>query len=448
MKPAMRVLLIAALAAGCAWTASAGSVPAAGPIAPQAASTSPQEPPLTEKDVVKLIKKNKKNLESVAPEILKRGVDFELTPDIEQSLRNAGADDTFIANVKNQGPSERASMAAATARGATVPPEESEGFQAIRNELDPSRKIQLADEFATKYPQSPMLTYAYFLAQGASLQKGDLNSFIDYGEKSLAAKEDNLNALMLMARVLPQPQVLRNEMNPDVRLNEAEKDGQKALELINALTKVAEEPEEAFQRRKAEYLQNIHSGLAMVHLQRAMEGLAGPDPEELAKAEEEYKAAIAASPEVNPEDYFRLGEVYSNENKIDEAIQAFTKVAQMAADNPTVKGLAEQRIEELKKKPRGAAPTSPPSSKKAAPQESSNVQAANRTCKEGALKEAQVLDLVVNHVPEPRLVALVKERGICFPVTGDIAARLKDNGATEEFISALRGVENPSGGTQ
>ncbi len=452
MNPAMRVLLVAALALGCGLPARAGTIPIAGPQvgqANQAPSASNQQPPLTEKEVLGLVKKNKKQLETVIPEITQRGVAFDLTPEIDQDLRKAGANDEFIANLKNQGPSARAAMAAATSGGAPVPAEESQNFQAIRNELDPDRKIQLVTEFAAKYPDSSLMTYAYFLAQGASLQKGDLANFVDYGEKSLKLKPDNLNALMLMARVLPQPQALRNEMDPDKRLNEAEKDGQKALDLINLLQKQPEETEEGFQSRKNEYIQNVHSGLAMVHLQRALEGLNGPDPAELTKAEEEYKLAIAASTDPNAEDYFRLGEVYANENKVDEAIQAFTKVAQLSQDNPGMKDMAEQRIEELKKRPRQAAPaTPPPAAQQSAPTGAVKAQAGNPPCKEGALKEAEVLDLVVNHVPEPRLLALVKERGICFPVTGDIAERLKNNGASDNFISTLRGAEVSMGATQ
>ena len=452
MNPAMRVLLVAALALGYGLPASAGTLPGAGSQEAQANQTpsaSNQQPPLTEKEVVGLVKKNKKHLETVIPEVTQRGVAFDLTSEIEQDLRKAGANDDFIANIKNQGPSARAALAVATSGSATVPAEESQSFQTIRNELDPDRKIQLVNEFATKYPESSMLTYAYFLAQGASLQKNDLTNFVEYGEKSLQLKPDNLNALMLMARVLPQPQALRNEMDPDKRLNEAEKDAQKAIELINLLQKQPEETDEGFQGRKNEYLQNVHSGLAMVHLQRALEGLAGPEPAELSKAEEEYKLAIAATPEANPEDYFRLGEVYANENKVDEAIQAFTKVAELSQDNPGMKGLAEQRIEELKKRSQQATPaTPPPAAQKSAPTGAVKAQAEKTPCKEGALKEAEVLDLIVNHVPEPRLVALVKERGICFPVTGDIAERLKNNGASDHFISTLRGAENSMGVTQ
>jgi tetratricopeptide (TPR) repeat protein len=348
MKNAMRILPLAVLALAIGLAARPAPIPQAQPAGAQPAAN--QQPPLTEKEVIQLVKKNKKDLQAISSELVNRGVAFDMTPEIQEKLTKAGATPDFIANVKNLGPTARAANAASAATSASVAPEESQAFQAIRNELDPNRKIQFVDDFAAKYPNSTLLTYAYFLAQGAALQKNDISAVISYGEKSLALKPDNFNALMVMAKILPLPQSLQNEANPDTKLNEAEKDGQKALELVNTLEKPASETDEAFQKRKSEYLENIHSGLAMVHFQRAMGGLAGVDQQELAKAEAEYKLAVAAVPDPNPEDYFRLGEVCEYENKDDDAVQAFNKVSQMSLDNPMLKNLADQKIAQIKNK--------------------------------------------------------------------------------------------------
>ncbi len=321
--------------------------------APQTAAqpAAAQQPPLTEKEVIQLVKKNKKDLQKISGEITARGVAFDMTPEIQESLTKAGATPEFIANVKNLGPTARATLAASTKGGVTVAPEEKQAFDAIQNELDPDRKIQLADEYATKFPKSALLTYAYFLAQGAALQKGDLDAVLSYGEKSLASNPENLNALMLMTRFLPQPRSIQNDPNPDKKLDEAERDGRKALELVNALQKMPNEPDDVFEKRKGQYLEAIHSGLGMVHLERAVNVLGGGvDQAELAKSEAEYRAAIAASANGDPEDYYRLGEVCARQNKIDDAIQAFTKVSEISADNPQLKQMADKEIAELKAK--------------------------------------------------------------------------------------------------
>ncbi len=368
MKLAIRHLIVSSLVAGCAifigtvalersafaqfqTDAQGGQQPAGQPSAQTAAPpVAAKQPPYTEKDVIQLVKKNKKNLQAIVADITNRGVAFDVTPEIQEQLTKAGATPEFIANLKNLGPTARAQMASSTAGKGAVPPEEAQAFQAIQNELDPDRKIQEANDFVAKYPNGPLVTYAYFMAQGAALQKGDLDGVLVYGEKSLAANPDNLNALMLMAKFLPHPRSLQNEMNPDKKLTEAERDGTKALELVAKLQKMPDETDDVFQKRKGQYLEAIHSGLAMVHLQRALGGLAGVDQAELAKSETEYKAAVSNSENPDPEDYFRLGEVLVRENKKDDAIQAFTKAADLSQDNPQLKSMAEQQVAQLKGK--------------------------------------------------------------------------------------------------
>ena len=144
-----------------------GQQPAAQPTAQQPAQpAAAKQPPMTEKEVVQLVKKNKKNLQAIISDITNRGVAFEMTAEIQDQLTKAGATPEFISNLKNLGPTARSQMAAATAGKPTVPGEEMTAFQAIQNELDPDRKVQEVNDFAGKYPNSALLTYAYFLAQG------------------------------------------------------------------------------------------------------------------------------------------------------------------------------------------------------------------------------------------------------------------------------------------
>ena len=70
----------------------------------------PQVTPLTQKEVVDVLKG--KGLQQAAMEINQRGVDFELTPDIEKKLRKAKANALFIDLVKYSGPQARAARMA------------------------------------------------------------------------------------------------------------------------------------------------------------------------------------------------------------------------------------------------------------------------------------------------------------------------------------------------
>jgi tetratricopeptide (TPR) repeat protein len=348
MKNTLKVLIVLSLAAGCSLPAGARPAPSsaqgqqgAKAPAPQAATQPAPPPPLTLEEVIHLFKKNKKHLERIIPELQQRGVNFEMTPAIAQEFQKAGADSNFISQVQHQGPAERAMAATG------VSPEENAALLKINDELDPSRKIQLAEDFVKQFPNSKDLTYAYFLAEGAYLQKQDIEHALEYGAKSLKMDPDNLNALMLTASLLPNPQSLSNDPDPDRKLKQAEVDATKALELIAKLSKFPSETEAQFEERKGGYIKGMHAALGMVHLQRATEGLTGVDADELGKSENEYKLAIAATPNPNPEDYFRLGEVYTFEKKNQDAIQAFTKVVELA-NNPTLKSYAQQHIDKLK----------------------------------------------------------------------------------------------------
>lgn len=238
-------------------------------------------------------------------------------------------------------------------------PDEVKAYNAIQSELDPTRQLQLVDDFAKKYPTSPYLSDAYFFGAYASQQQGKVPDVIEYGNKSLQANPNNLRSLLTMAAMLPQPQDLQgSDADKEKKLSDAEADANKALQLIADLKQPNLTPDKLTQLR-ANLTSQVHASLGMVHLQRAMGGLTGADPAELAKAEQEYKAAVTGTAQPNPEDCFRLGEVYENEKKIDEAIDAFTQASKLGQGTP-IQTYADQQVEKLKKEKAQAPPPAKP----------------------------------------------------------------------------------------
>ena len=309
----------------------------------------PPAAPLTEKEVIDLLKSKQPHQQS-AGVVQQRGVGFELTPDIEKRLRKAKADDQFIDMVKKAGPSARATQAASGGGLGAGNPEESREMQAIQNELDPDRSIQLVKDFETKHPNSPLLTWAYFMGANAYQQKQDLEHTIEYGEKSLKLKSDNLMSLLVLCTILPQPQLMKgSDIDKEQKLTQAENYAKQALQLIDQLPRQPSDTDEIVQKRKAELSREPHSALGMIHLQRSSMGLAGPDKDELAKSEEEYQQAVTLGERPNHADYYRLGEARNLLGKIDEAIQAFTKAGELG-EGTVIKTFADQRIAELSKR--------------------------------------------------------------------------------------------------
>ena len=308
----------------------------------------PSAVPMTQDELVKLLK-GKVATDRIAAEVMQRGVDFDLSPDIEKKLRKAHADGPLIEAVKNQGPAARAERAKAGG-GPVFSPQEAQDYQTIRNELDPDRTIQLVNDFEMKYPSSQLLSWIYVFGANAYRQKGEIERSVEYGEKSLALKPDNLIALLTVVPLLPQNQLLRgSDIDKEKRLTQAENYAKKALELIDAIPPQSNETEEQLNQRKNALRVDPHSALGMVHLQRSQMALEGVDMEEIAKAVAEYEQAVANTPQPDPRDYFRLGEAYSLQKKFDEAIQAFTQAGELG-QGTIIKTYADQKIEDLKKR--------------------------------------------------------------------------------------------------
>jgi len=173
----------------------------------------PAQQPLTQDDVLGLIKKNKNNLDVVYKTLDERKVNFDLDRKIEQKMRGAGADDDMLQAIWKAGPTGR-SEKSATLTSATGAPlqatyEEAMGFKTMEHELDPDRRLRMVDEFESRFPKSQFLSYVYLQAAKAYQEKSDLNKLVEYGEKSLKQDPDNVFSLVVVALALPQPRMLQ-----------------------------------------------------------------------------------------------------------------------------------------------------------------------------------------------------------------------------------------------
>lgn len=316
---------------------------------PVAKSKAPVEAPLTEKELTKLIKHNRNNLQKVATEVENRGVDFEFTPDIEKRLTKAGAVEKLITYMKQFTPSARAARKASGVPS-HVGAEEAKAYNKLKDDKDPDVLISDAEGFAQQFPKSGLLTYVYALEATAYQQKNNADAVVKYGQESLDLDPKNLMSLLMVSEVLPQPQMLNSvsDAEKEKRLNTAEKDAQMALQEINQLPKQPKESNAAYEKRKGQIAAGAYASLGMVHLERSNMALEGPDMDELAKAEQNFKTAIAKSENPNPADLYRLGEVYVGERKLSDAIGAFSKAGQLA-QGTIIERLADQQVQALKK---------------------------------------------------------------------------------------------------
>jgi len=304
----------------------------------------PQQP-LTQDEVRDLVKKNTKDADLAYKTLDERGVDFDLNREIERKMRKAGADDAMLQAIWKAGPTSRnaktALLTSATGVQLQATYEEAMGFQTMQEELDPEKRLRMVDEFERRFPNSQLLSYVYTQAAKAYQEKGDLNKVVEYGEKGLKLDPDNIFSMLMVAITLPQPRMLQGSAEElgAQRLSVAETYSNRALRLIDGLPKQAKETDEQFQKRKAALLSDAHTALAMVYMHR----------DNPAKAIEEFKTAISLADRPSPQLYFRLGEVYENDAKKAEAVEAFTKASALG-QGTVLQKYADDKIEALKKK--------------------------------------------------------------------------------------------------
>lgn len=314
-----------------------------------AKSAAPVEAPLTEKELIKLIKHNKNSLQTVATDVQTRGVDFEFTPDIEKKLTKAGATPNLLSYIKQFTPSARLARKSALGGGA-VSPEEGQAYNNLKSQKNPDSVIQAANSFSATYPKSPLLTYVYALEASAYQEKNDAANVVKYGEMSLKLDPKNLFSVYMVSHWLAQPAMINtvSDAQKQVRLAKTIKYAQQLLDEINQFPKLPNESDAAYLKRKNQMIAGAYSAIGMVHLERSQMSLEGPDKAELAKAVESYKSAIAKSGDPNPAFYFRLGEAYRGEGNFSDAITAFTKAGQLA-QGTVIEQYANQQINDLKK---------------------------------------------------------------------------------------------------
>ncbi len=255
----------------------------------------------------------------------------------------------------------QAGQSTGTPAGPTA--EENQAYQAISSELaaglDYDKVVSLADAFAQKYTTSTLLSFVYTLEASAYQQKGDVNKTVEAGEKSLKLNGDNLLSLIIMSTMLPQPQLMQgSDLEKQKRLAEAEADANHSLDLIEKLQKQPNETDDQLKKRKDNVASEPHGALGMIHLQRAATAsltAGGMDPEELSKSAVEFKKSVDMPEHSAPQNYYRLGEVYEHENKIDDAIAAFSKASELGQGS-AIQAYADKQIEDLKKRQAQAKP--------------------------------------------------------------------------------------------
>ncbi len=198
--------------------------------------------------------------------------------------------------------------------------DEYDAYMAMANEKDPSKKIQLAEAFLTKYANSDFKEGAFFVEMQTYQQQNQPDKAIEAAHKVLGANPDNPDALRFLTFVFPF-MYKGDAPDHDAKLSEAETEAKHGLEVVQKLQKPANVPEDQF-NQAVKALRDVFNGtIGFVDLQR-----------------KDYPGAITAdkaAAEDNPSDeyvFYRMGlaYLYGNPHDYDNGIWYLARAVALA----------------------------------------------------------------------------------------------------------------------
>ncbi len=200
-----------------------------------------------------------------------------------------------------------------------------------------AKVIEHGDKLQSELPNADAKTKAtlYTFAMAAAQSTNNAAKTIDFGEKVLASDANNLNAQLLVATTIPQAMPQDKAAN-DKALNLATKALAGVAQYFSQ-PKPANMTDAQWKAARAEYDEQLHSAVGLIHFNRA----------DYPKAVEEYQTVVKS----NPKDAvarFYLGLAYRNQaaeasKAVLAAIQAFDAARTAKAPQPEIDELDAKR---------------------------------------------------------------------------------------------------------
>jgi len=216
-------------------------------------------------------------------------------------------------------------------------PEEDSASKAVQQAAEPTKRIQLAEEFLQKYPQSRYRGAMYQALVSGYFATQQVPKMLDAGEKEVALNPNDAPVLAVMGQALARTY---NPKAPDAakQLDKAEQYSKRAIEITPTLTKPENLTDEAFSNAKNDTLVMAHSGLGLVYIRRQKFSEAIPELEQSVKAD--------SHPDPDPVNYYLLGVADKQTSHFEAAAAAFSKCATVQS---TLQATCKSGAEDAKK---------------------------------------------------------------------------------------------------
>jgi tetratricopeptide (TPR) repeat protein len=201
---------------------------------------------------------------------------------------------------------------------APASPEEESAAKAAQQSTDPNKRIQMAEEFLQKYPQSRYRPAMYQALVSGYFTTQQVPKMLEAGEKEVELNPNDAPVLAVMGQALARTY---NAKAPDAakQLDKAELYSKRAIEITPTLAKPENLSDEAFSNAKNDTLVMAHSGLGLVYIRRGKFSEAVPELEQSVKAD--------SHPDPDPVNYYLLGVANKQTSHFEAAAAAFSKCA-------------------------------------------------------------------------------------------------------------------------
>jgi len=216
-------------------------------------------------------------------------------------------------------------------------PEEESAAKAAQQATDPNKRIQMAEEFLQKYPQSRYRPAMYQALVSGYFATQQVPKMLEAGEKEVEMNPNDAPVLAVMGQALARTY---NAKAPDAakQLDKAELYSKRAIEITPTLQKPENLTDEAFTNAKNDTLVMAHSGLGLVYIRRGKFSEAVPELEQSVKAD--------SHPEPDPVNYYLLGVANKQTSHFEAAAAAFSKCATVQS---TLQATCKTGAEDAKK---------------------------------------------------------------------------------------------------
>lgn len=230
----------------------------------------------------------------------------------------------------------------AQAPAAQPSPEEAQAMQEIQSKpvatpADAQARMSAIDGFVAKFPNSPLLGYAYSLAGEAAQGIQDSTKARFYYEKAIAADPTADYAMIMLGAEIANS-TKEFDLDKKQKLERAEKLAKDAIELIGKRTKHPQESQEQFETNNKGDISRAHMTLGLIAMANQQDEAAGKE------------FLIAA--EADAMNLLRAGMAFNNAKKFDDANAALDKfigIPNLPAQYKTMAENEKKRGDQLKK---------------------------------------------------------------------------------------------------